>query len=248
MITAIILDTDTTKECIANLISNYFESQIKLYEVATTVLCGVELIKTNNPDIVFLNADLEEESNCFLNDYFKDTLDFEIVIMANSKRHAFNAIKRNAFDYLIKPINKIDILSIVKKYERKLSEKQIGTTHHFPVYPKILPKIPLATSNGIKYIEEFIFLYAKADGAYCEVYTIDCKKITLSKTLKEFEALASRNNFYRSHKSYLINLAHVCELVENDGIIILKNNQKIPLSKSRKEVFLSRMANNSIQI
>ena len=88
-----------------------------------------------------------------------------------------------------------------------------------------------------------MFLYAKANGSYSEMNTIDGRTITLSKSLKEFEEMTTNYNFFRSHKSYIINLSHVSELIKKDEyFILLKNNIKIPLSIRRKDEFMSKIS------
>jgi len=244
MLTGVIIDDElNSREYLRNLIDRYFSSQIHIFGIASNITEGVELIKSYNPDIVFLDVEMPGEDGFKLFEYFNNDSNFDVVFTTAHKKYAINAIKNDAFDYLLKPIDKIDILSFIKKYEKKILERKKNNTTVFDYGTNNLPKIPLSTLYGIKYIEEYMFLYAKANGSYSEINTIDGRTITLSKSLKEFEEMTSNYNFFRSHKSYIINLSHVSELIKKDEyFILLKNNIKIPLSIRRKDEFMSKIS------
>ena len=244
MLTAIIIDNElNSQEYLKNLIDKYFSSQIHIFGIVSTIAEGVKLIKSLNPDIIFLDIEMSEENEFKFFEYFNGEGNFEAVFTTAHKKYATSAIKNDAFDFLIKPIDKIDLLSLIKKYEKKIQERKKNNSSVFDFKNNNLPKIPLPTLYGIKYIDEYMFLYAKADGSYSEINTIDGKTITLSKSLKEFEAMTNNYNFFRVHKSYIINLLHVSELIKKDEyFILLKNNIKIPLSIRRKDEFMSKIS------
>lgn len=243
MLTGVIIDDElNSREYLKNLIDRYFSSQIHIFGIASNITEGVGLIKSFNPEIVFLDIEMPGEDGFKLFEYFNNDSNFDVVFTTAHKKYAINAIKNDAFDYLLKPIDKIDILTFIKKYEKKILERKKNNTVVFDHGTNNLPKIPLSTLYGIKYIEEYMFLYAKANGSYSEINTIDGRTITLSKSLKEFEEMTSNYNFFRSHKSYIINLSHVSELIKKDEyFILLKNNIKIPLSIRRKDEFMSKI-------
>jgi len=244
MITVVIIDDEfNSRDYLKNLIEKCFNNQIHIFGSAQNVRQGVELINLYNPDIVFLDIEMPEEKGFKLFDNF-DNINFEVVFTTAHKQYALNAIKNNAFDYLLKPIDKLDIIEILKKYEKKTQEKNKSSA---PLWinnsQNGMPKIPLETLYGIKYLEPFNFLYAKADGSYCKIHTIDGKVDLISKSLKEFEQLTEGYNFFRTHKSYVINLDYVSEFIKKDVChILLKNNTPIPLSVRRKNEFLSKIS------
>lgn len=243
MITVVIIDDEfNSRDYLNNLIEAYFNNQIHIFGCAQNVREGVELINRYNPDIVFLDVEMPEEKGFMLFENF-DKITFEVVFTTAYKQYALSAIKNNAFDYLLKPIDKLDIIALLKKYEKKTHEKNNST---IPIWinnsQNGKPKIQLETLYGIKYLEAFNFVYAKADGSYCKIYTIDGKVDLISKSLKEFEQLTEGYNFFRTHKSYIINLDYVSELIKKDACqILLKNNTIIPLSVRRKNEFLSKI-------
>lgn len=244
MITAIIIDDEiNSREYLQNLIERFFSTQIHVFDVAANLTRGVELIRSFNPDLVFLDIEMPEGNGFKLFDHFNGDENFKVVFTTAYKDYAINAIKNNAFDYLLKPVDKMDILEVIRKFEKENKLRSKHKTDLFSVNQDGLPKIPLSTLYGIKYIEHNLFLYARAEGSYSEIHTIDGQAITISKSLKEFEEMTSHLNFFRSHKSYMVNLAYVSELIKKDEfMIVLKNNIKIPLSIRRKDEFLSKIS------
>ena len=103
-----------------------------------------------------------------------------------------------------------------------------------------IDKIALEIPKGIMFASHHDIVYFEADGMYTNVQLIDGKQKTICKPLKHFVEQLERNAmFFKCHRSYLINLKYVDELVKNDGDYLLLNNQKrIPISKSKRDQFL----------
>lgn len=82
----------------------------------------------------------------------------------------------------------------------------------------------------------------KADINYTEIFLDTGESIIVSKTLKEFEKSFSENtNFIRTHKSFVVNLAHVVSFQLNTGMTIkLSNDEIASLSRRRKDDFLTQ--------
>lgn len=87
----------------------------------------------------------------------------------------------------------------------------------------------------------------KADVNYTEIYLQNGECVITSKTLKELEKQFLENtNFVRTHKSFMINLAHVVSFQVNEGMTIkLTNNEVASLSRRRKDDFLDTFRNHA---
>lgn len=244
MVTAVIIDDEVnSREYLFNLIKRNFENEIHVFGTASSVPEGIIMINTFQPQLVFLDVEMPEENGLRLFDFFTER-SFEVVFTTAHLHYAISAIKNNAFDYLLKPIDKVDLITVIKRFERKLKNEKLNSVPvYIPSTMQALPKIPLPTLYGVKYIEPYTFLFAKAAGSYSEINTIDGKTILLSKSLKEFESMTTHFNFFRSHKSYILNLEYVSEYVKKDEYyIILKNNHRIPLSMRKKDEFMNRIS------
>lgn len=244
MLTAIIIDDEQNSlEYLSSLIKRYFASQIHLFGSATTLTEGVELIRQYNPDIVFLDVEMPNENGFMLFDSFNKKVSFEVVFTTAHEEYALKAIKNNAFEYLLKPVDKMDILSLLSKYEQRVMVRKQSDMSLFNIRKGDSKKIALTTQYGTVFIEESVFLYAKAAGSYCEIHTIDGRTVLLSKPLGDFEEMTKSCNFFRTHKSFVVNIDHISELIKKDEyVIVLKNKLRIPLSIRKRDEFLARLS------
>ena len=244
MLTAIIIDDEkNSSEFLNNLLNKYFSSTFHVYGTAASVAEGVELINQYNPDVVFLDIEMPQENGFKLFEYFNRNYTFEVVFTTAHEEYAIKAIKNEAFDYLLKPVDKIDLLSLIKRLEQRRKNRKSNDLAIFTVNKNNSRKIPLTSQSGTFYMDESFFLYAKAAGTYCEINLIDGRKVMLSKTLGDFENMTTEYNFFRTHKSYIINLDYVGELVKKEGFqIIMKNNVMIPLSVRRRDEFIAKIS------
>jgi len=88
-------------------------------------------------------------------------------------------------------------------------------------------------------LDEIIRL--EAEDCYTHVFTTKEKKITISRTLKEFEDKVSSKFFFRVHKSHLINLKHIKDYTKLDGgYITMSDGIKIQVSRRKGTEFTKK--------
>lgn len=103
-------------------------------------------------------------------------------------------------------------------------------------------KIAIKTSRGIEFLRMEDILCCIAHGRYTKILTINGKEFLLTRVLKEIESCLPDNDFFRTHKSYLINLNHITQYQKNkETPITLVNGMKIQLAKRRKQDFHKRI-------
>lgn len=104
-----------------------------------------------------------------------------------------------------------------------------------------LNKIALDVPKGILFVSHEDVVLFEADGMYTTVYLHDGTKRLISKPLKHFvDQLEGNSTFFRSHRSYLVNLRYVAELSKSDGdFLTLSNRQIVPISKGKKQQFMA---------
>lgn len=240
MYTAIIIDDEqNARKYLYNLIQQNFTNQIHVIDTAENVNEAVQKIQTFHPDLIFLDIEMSNENGFDVYNYFGDELKFDVIITTAFKEYAIAALKKGAFDYLLKPIDHLDLMSLIKKLDKKNQSKNHQLISHN--YAESLPKLSFSTQYGVKYVELFNIVYANADGPYTNIHLVDGKVITTTKSLKEFEELTTPYNFFRSHKTYVVNLAYVSELIKKDEfLIVMKNNMRIPLSIRKRDEFQTK--------
>jgi two-component system LytT family response regulator len=247
MLKAVIIeDEEMGRQYLENLI-NDVGGQISLVGAADSVSSGLDLIKHQKPDVVFLDIQMHSETGFDLLERLP-SIDFEIIFTTAYEHYALKAIKFCAIDYLLKPIDSQDLRMAIEKVEKRRSKdnlsknfevllqniKNTNTEHH---------QIALATNDGLVFVRVNNILYCESDGPYTNFFIKNADKIMTSKNLKEYEDLLTDHNFFRIHKSYLVNMAEIKRYIRGDGgQVIMTNGKALDVSKRKKEAFLSLLS------
>jgi two-component system LytT family response regulator len=244
MIKAVIVDDEQLAiESLQWEIEN-FSQDIKVIETFTNPKDAVSGINYLKPDLVFLDIEMPEIDGFQLLQLL-DYKNFDLIITTAYNQYAIQAFKANAIDYLLKPVDPDDLVQAIEKVKLRQqnnnSTKNIETVLNKLVRTGLerLKKIPLSLSNRIILVEPDKILYCKSDGSYTTVYMKDGEEHLVSKSIKHIEELLPEEYFIRVHKSYIVNLNEVKELIkQGTGEIVLSNDRIIPISRShRKPVF-----------
>ena len=251
MINIIIVD-DSGSSCILleKLLNVHFKDGFCVAETCKSVDSAIIAIKKFKPEIVFLDIEMPNKNGFVLLDTI-GLIDFEIVFTTSHPEYAIKAIHADALDYLIKPVNKIDLISVMKRFEIKHSKKLLQINHFdskedYAIVDtsEVLKKIALPTKNGYEFLKINTILYCEAQSNYCKIICLDGKEILLAKTLKAVQLLLPPTIFQRVHKSYLVNLNYIIKFNKTDSLEIeLQNGTKLPVSFRRKNNFLNVFKN-----
>ena len=240
MTSAIIVDDELAgRESLSILLSEYLPD-VQVLAKAESVKTAIEQIRTLKPDIVFLDVEMPEKDGFSLISETNPN-DFEVIFTTAHPEYAIKAIKASAIDYLLKPIDHNELEEAVKKVENKrgLGNKKLETFMSHIGGPKTQPQLAISTLEGLIFIKLANIIYCRGDGAYTFFILKTGERIIASKNLKEFENLLCDGDFFRTHKSYVVNLAEIKKFVKSDGCyVLMSNGDKIDVSKRRKENFV----------
>jgi len=231
----IIDDEEMARTLLKGMVQEYCPT-IEVVDLCKDLPNGVKSIKKHKPDIVFLDIEMPGHSGLELLDFFNDDeIDFSIIFVTAYNQYAIQAFKLSAVDYLLKPIEINDLKSAIELFEKQSGTQKLKVLRE-NLENSSSKKIALATSNSILFVEIDTILFFQADGSYTKVVLIDGKTLLMSKGLKHFENILTENQqFFRCHKSYLVNLKHVTEHIKSDGGQ-LKINDKFEVSLSADKV------------
>lgn len=216
-----------------------------LYIVATcnNVAEGVKAINTHSPDIVFTDIEMPGLSGLQLLDFFDtDTVSFELIFTTSYSEFAVRAFQLSAIDYLVKPVDGELLKKAIEKVRKKqnfLSKERTELLKR-NLADKELKRIAIPYVGGVSFIDIAEMVSLKADNVYTDILMRDSSALTVSKPLKEFDALLPKPQFFRCHRSYLVNLHEVREYITaQGGELLMKNGSMVPLARDRKEEFIS---------
>lgn len=245
---AIIIDDEPKAQNSLRLIINEYCNDIEVIDTADGVKSGIELINKIEPEIVFLDIDMKDGTGFDLLEQLPER-DFSLIFCTAHNDFAIKAFKYNAIDYVLKPLDIEEIIDAVNRAIENISLKQKDTAvenllSFYQNKGKKTERIILKTASDIYIVQIQDIYHCNSEGGYTTFHTIDDKKITVSKNLKEYEAILNSHNFIRVHQSHLINLNYVERLHKADGgYVVMKNNEKIPISTRKKEVLINALAN-----
>ncbi|CAM1364363.1 Response regulator [Tenacibaculum litopenaei] len=242
---AIVIDDEPKARNVLQILIQ--ENCPKITEIfeAEDLISGVELIKKEQPKIVFLDIEMPEYSGLEIVDFLdKDTHNFEIIFVTAYSEYAIQALQLSAIDYLLKPARPTQVKEAVDKALERigkgiLSEQLVELKNSFQNLQ--FKKIALPFSDGIKFVNFDEIVLLEADGMYTKIYMKTAEEILVSKPLKHFvELLHKQMMFYKPHRSFLINILFIKEYIKKDGgYIIMDNDKVVSISKDKKQEFLN---------
>lgn len=239
----VIDDEKKARNLLSTLIQENCSKITTIFE-AGDLLSGIELIRKEQPKIVFLDIEMPQHSGLEILDFFnKDEITFEIIFTTAYSEYAIQAFKLSAIDYLLKPIRASKLVEAVDKTIDFMGKSSINTKLDElkqSLNKENFTKIALPVNDGIKFINFEDIIMMEADGMYTKIATNTEKEIFISKPLKHFvELLQNTPFFYKPHRSYLINLKFIKQYIKRDGgYIVMDNDKQVSISKDKREEFL----------
>ncbi|MEP6737264.1 MAG: LytTR family DNA-binding domain-containing protein [Chryseolinea sp.] len=210
---------------------------------------ALTILSNETVDLTFLDIEMPNMNGFEMLKRLKN-IRFEIIFTTAYDKFAVKAFKFSALDYLLKPIDKDELIQAVNKVKEKKNQpilpEQLNILFE-NLYNQKQPaqKIALPTMNGLEFVIADDIIHCHSEGNYSHIFLRDGSKFLICRTLKETEELLSGHNFFRVHHSHSINLNHIKKYVKGDGgYVVMINNATINVSRSRKEQLLRMFSNN----
>jgi two-component system LytT family response regulator len=204
---------------------------------------GIKSIETLHPDIIFLDVEMPRMNGFTMLQQLQQH-NFEIIFITAYDHYAIKAIKFSALDYLVKPVEIADLKTAVEKVSEK-RKKASGNTaletllHNLISREKEQQRIAIPSMEGLQFIETGDIIYLEAQSNYSTFHLTGNKKITVSKTLKDFEDLLPASIFIRIHHSTIININCIEKYIKGEGgQVIMKNGVSLDVARRKKEEVL----------
>jgi two-component system LytT family response regulator len=245
MIRSIIIDDE--QHCVKALVKDLQQNcpSIEMADACYSAKDGIMAIKKHQPNLVFLDVEMPWMNGFEMLEILGD-INFSIIFTTAHDEFAARAFRISAVDYLLKPIDAADLKSAVQKVEKKLGEdsylQHISNLLRNMRQPSIEQKVALPQREGYEFIDVSSIIYCQAEGAYTNVFIQGKKPMLISRILGDVEELLPPEIFQRIHHSTLINVTYVSQFLRSDGgYIVLKNGDKLSVSKAKKEMLMARL-------
>ncbi|MCT4664607.1 MAG: LytTR family DNA-binding domain-containing protein [Flavobacteriales bacterium] len=238
----IIDDEERARRVLSSMLEEYCADKIEVIGQCANVPQGVLEINRKNPDVVFLDIEMPDYSGFELLDFFKE-VDFEIIFVTAYNQYALQAFEVSAVDYILKPV-RIDQLE--KAVDKLFSKQSIQMKERLDLLKTNLQsensKIAVPVSDGLILLKVCEISHLIADGSYSKIFLKGGEEMLVSKKLKYFEELlANQHNFYRIHRSSIINMEFVVKYNRHESEVTLENGIGVKVSRDQKSKFEERI-------
>jgi two-component system LytT family response regulator len=242
--TAIIIDDEKHCRNVLELLLQKYCPTVQVVACCEDGPSGLKAIELHKPSLVFLDIEMPGMNGfTLLENCLQRT--FDVIFTTAYNEYAIKAIRHNALDYIVKPIDKDELLqavSRVKQHTTQPASPRIENLIEYLHRQKNGHRIALPTLEGLQMIQSEEIYYCESDGGYTRFFMRNGKILLISKTLKEVEEVLESKGFCRVHHGYLINLQYVQKYIRGDGgEVIMENNKNIPVSRNKKQEFLNQL-------
>ena len=250
MISSIIIDDEQNSvDVLEKLINRFFRDQVEVVSEFNNLNDAVQYLNGNSVDLVFLDMKLDFNSGLDLLYQFKDKKSFEVICVTAYKEYAIEALRCSAFDYLLKPVNYVELISAVKRLQAKnnqnsFEKSDVVDKNNTPL-KKRRDSIAFPSKNGFKVEKLSSIIYCEAKGNYAQVHLYPKSQILISKTLKKLVDMIDHPDFFRIHKSYYINMNYIVSYNRSENIVELKNGMFLPVSVRKNEPFVKKLVSRN---
>nr|WP_068892476.1 LytTR family DNA-binding domain-containing protein [Pedobacter panaciterrae] len=207
---------------------------------------ALKLISALKPDLLFLDIEMGDVSGFDMLKLLNGHQNFEVIFVTAFDKYGIQAVKACAIDYLLKPINILELSNAVEKATKHITPKKenerlqelIANIDRSDDEQRIA--VPL--TDKIEFVAIGKIIRLEAEGNYTHIYMDGDKKYLVCKTLKEYQELLERYNFLRTHQSHLINFRKISAYVKTEGgYISMEDGSQIPISRQKREDVLKKI-------
>lgn len=229
---ALIVEDNEFMASILHDMLNQYAPQIAVVGTAKTGKEALSLINYIKPNVVFLDIELPDMTGFELLLQLND-INFQTIFTTSHSNYAIKAFRFNALDYLAKPINKNElgeaIVRLLKSKNNSIKVKNALSNLEIEAVEN--QKLVLSQQNNTLKFQLKQIIYIEGERNYSYIHLTTGDKQLSCKNLAYFEDILVDKNFFRSHRSYLINKYYIKTLIEST--FILKNGTKIPISRRK---------------
>lgn len=257
--TAIIVDDEKNiREALLTLLGQYCP-EIHVCGSADSAGGARKLLANNHVDFIFLDISMPREDGfAFLRSIPGNN--YGIIFATAHQEHALRALKANAVDYLLKPVNPLELKEAVDKaihnHELRRNYTEIHEVYNQSLHnlqeniqskSSTVTRITVSEQFGFRIVNVQDLIYLQADSNYTVLHLTDNRQIVATRTMGEYEKILEGNGFFRIHKSTIINLNFLAGYSSLQGnFAILKDGTSLSISRRKILEFREKLKQFSV--
>jgi two-component system LytT family response regulator len=223
-----------------------FCPQVHIAGEAASATEALKLIRQYTPELVFLDIEMGIESGFDLLKSLNGNQNFEVIFVTAFDRYGIQAVKACAIDYLLKPINILELTAAVEKARVQIAPRKENVrlkelVANFDRGDEE-QRIAIPLQDKIEFVAINKIIRLEAEGNYTHIYMDGGKKYLVCKTLKEYHELLEHHHFIRTHQTHLINFRKIAAYVKTEGgYIAMDDGSQVPISRQKRDAVLQKI-------
>lgn len=243
MIKAIIIEDEFgSRESLKAILKEYVKD-VEVIAEAADIQSGIDVLKEHQIDLVFMDIRLPDGDSFRILDQFPDAK-FEVVFITAYSDYLQKAFDYFSFQYLTKPVDIEKLEKTIEKFRQ--TKTPIFSLEKLNVFEKLLENkseiLAIPHLDGIRILTIADIVRLEADGSYTKFILKDGDNFVSTKRIGFYDETLATHNFFRTHKSHMVNIKMIADISFRDGIL-LKNKDTIPLAQRNKKQFLDFISN-----
>ena len=244
MLKTYLIDDEPNCTDVLRVLLEKYCPQVHIAGLFNEAQLALEAIRQSPPDLVLLDIEMPVLNGFDLLRQC-ESIDFKLIFTTAYDQYAVKAFKFNALDYLLKPIEREDLVAAIGRAQLAPAPhigllEAVQHLHNHPT-PE---RIALPVGLELLLVDTADILYCESEGSYVSFFMgSQAKPVVVSKSLREVEDLLNNPMFFRVHNSYLVNLKHIKKIIRTDGgEIVMRNQRSLPVSRAKKAELMQLIA------
>lgn len=244
----IIVDDEARSRRLLQALCMEYCDGLEIIGLADSVSEAKKLIAQEMPDVVFLDIRMPVESGFELLKFYDNDFSFEVIFTTAYDEYAVEAFQFSAIDYLLKPIDIDELVKAVESVNELRDHSPQPEKFEFLqqlLTAQKIEKIALTTTDGFTFVNHKDIIRCEAESNYTTVVLMDGTTHLITKTLGHFEKLLIEKDFFRIHKSHLVNLHTVRKFIKSKkgGLVETVDGIQVEVSSRKRGELLERLSN-----
>lgn len=231
-------DEEDARFLLRKILSENFTDKLELIGEADGVESGLKLISRTKPDLIFLDIQMRDGTGFDI--LTSIDINCHIVFITAYDKYAIRAFKFSAFDYLLKPIKKSELIETIDRLHAMEELKSTSLDVLKDNLSGSQESLVVRDQNDMHVILFKDLLRIESQNQYSKLVTKTNAYIS-SKNLKFYADLLLDSGFFRVHNRHLVNLSSIIKVdMGENTMLILSNNEEIPVSRAKKKSVLEK--------
>lgn len=246
-IRSLIIDDDPfIREMLSDKLKHY-APEVKILSTATSGAEGLVEINAHKPDLIFLDVEMSDMTGFEMLENIKP-IEFQTIFITSYSHYAIKAIRFNALDYLLKPIDLGELKAAIERFKTESRhqpriENLNLALHNLHEVDVSAHQLVLQTQQGEMRLAVNDIIRIEGERNYSYIYLRQGKKKLVAKTLANLEERMEGKGFFRCHRSYLVNNKHI-EKIRASIAVCMSDGVEVPISRRNKTEFIRWFENS----